>query len=110
MAKTKTGSKYVEKTAGASGIPFPRIIGTRIRVSILVGYYRDALSEGKSHEEAVNYLVRSYPHLSRDELVGALDYWQAHKEEIELEIRQDEVLGTALEMQQRSLEVARARK
>lgn len=88
----------------------PRIVGTRIRVSILVGYYKDAVSNGKSHEEAVDYLVGSYPHLSRKEIVGALDYWQAHKKEIELEIRQDEVIGTALEMQQRSLDVAQKRK
>jgi uncharacterized protein (DUF433 family) len=110
MVKAKTSSKYVEVSAGASGIPHPRIAGTRIRVSLLVGYYKDAVHEGKTDEEAVEYLAESYPHLSRDEIVGALEYWRAHEEEIDLEIRRDEVMSIALEMQQRSLEIIHKRK
>jgi uncharacterized protein (DUF433 family) len=110
MVRAKTISKYVEITAGASGIPYPRIAGTRIRVSLLIGFYTDAVHEGKTDEEAVDYLAESYPHLSRDEILGALDYWRSHKEEIELEIRRDEVMSIALEMQQRSLEIVHKRK
>ena len=103
MVVQKRGSKFVEMRAGASGIAMPRIKGSRIRVSILAGTYMDCAGEGKSHEEAIQYLAEAYPTLSVDEICGGIEYWRAHEEEIELEILRDEELSLAMELQQESL-------
>ena len=89
MVVQKRGSKFVEMRAGASGIVMPRIKGSSIRVSILAGYYMDVTAEGLSHEEAVDWLERNYPTLSRPEIEGGLAYWRAHKADIDAEIARD---------------------
>jgi uncharacterized protein (DUF433 family) len=81
--------KFVEMRAGFSGIPMPRIKGSRIRVSILAGHYMDVTAEGMTHEQAVADLALNYPSLSVDEIRGGLKYWEAHKAEIEAEIARD---------------------
>jgi len=90
MVVQKRGSKFVEMRAGASGIAMPRIKGSRIRVSILAGYYMDRTSEGKSHEEAIAYLAQAYPTLSVDEIRGGIEYWRSHKADIEQELLDEE--------------------
>jgi uncharacterized protein (DUF433 family) len=90
MVAQKRASKYVEMRAGASGIPMPRIKGSRIRVSILAGHYRDVTKEGMTHDQAIDDMVRAYPTLTRDEVIGGIEYWKAHKKDIERELREEE--------------------
>ena len=103
MVAQKRGSKYVEMRAGASGIPMPRIKGSRIRVSILASHYMDVTKEGMTHEQAIDDMVRAYPTLTRDEVIGGIAYWRAHKGDIQREIRDDELFSEVLSAQQESL-------
>jgi uncharacterized protein (DUF433 family) len=99
----KRGSKFVEMRAGASGIPMPRIKGSRIRVSILAGHYMDVTADGMTHEQAVEDMARAYPTLTVDEIRGGIEYWRAHRKQIELEIQHDELTSSAMEIQQESV-------
>ena len=75
--------------AGASGIAMPRIKGSNVRVSILAGTYMDCTHDGMDHHQAVDYIERNYPTLSREEIEGGLEYWRSHQAEIETEIARD---------------------
>jgi uncharacterized protein (DUF433 family) len=84
MART---NKYIDHWAGASGIPMPRIKGTRIRVSDIVLHYRE-------FEQATpaEWIQRVYPQLSVEEIDAAIAYWQEHPDEIAEEMASDEAL------------------
>jgi uncharacterized protein (DUF433 family) len=60
----------------------PRIVRTRIPVWLLV----EARQLGTSEAE----LLHSYPSLRAEDLVNAWGYYRAHKDEIELQIRENE--------------------
>jgi uncharacterized protein (DUF433 family) len=103
MVAQKRTNKYVEMRAGASGIPLPRIKGSRIRVSHLAQHYTDVTGEGMTHDQAIDDMVRAYPTLTRAEVKGGIEYWRAHEEDIEREMKEDELVDLALEAQQKSL-------
>jgi uncharacterized protein (DUF433 family) len=90
MVVQKRGSKFVEMRAGASGIPMPRIKGSRIRVSILAGTYTDVTNDGMTHDEAIEYMAEAYPSLTIEKIRGGIEYWRAHRDDIERELREEE--------------------
>jgi uncharacterized protein (DUF433 family) len=71
----------IEKTAGVCG-GSARIVRTRIPVWVLEGYRRLGWTEAK--------LLESYPTLRAADLVHAWAYVDAHRQEIDEEIRQNE--------------------
>lgn len=74
---------YVEKAQMASGWR-PVIKGTRIPVSIIVGYLR----AGETPESLAATVI---PHVSLAAIYDALSYYHDHKEEIEAEIAENTV-------------------
>lgn len=61
----------------------PTIAGTRVRVSDVVRYWR-------LHGDRVR-IQKALPHLDENQIRAALDYYDAHKDEIEGEIKEEEV-------------------
>jgi uncharacterized protein (DUF433 family) len=57
---------YVSETPGVCG-GYPVVRGTRIPVRILVAVYRESGD--------VDELLAMYPHLTREQVQGALDYY-----------------------------------
>jgi uncharacterized protein (DUF433 family) len=100
---TRDLSGLIEMRAGAAKIARPCIAGTRIRVSILIDLYKQALALGVSPEDARAELIERYDQLSAAEIDAALAYWRKHTDEIEREILQDEAIYATLEAQKRSL-------
>lgn len=70
--------KIVEKFSGSRAM----IKGTRISVSILIGYLR----LGETPESLVKDVL---PHLNLAQVYDALSYYHDHKDEIELELAQN---------------------
>ena len=79
--------ELIEHTAGFSGIPMPRIKGTRIRVSDIAYHYMQLAQETPA--ERIQY---ADPHLSIEEIEAAIAYWQEHPAEIAEEMASDEAL------------------
>jgi len=76
---------YVEKVDMTSGMR-PVIKGTRIPVSIVVGYIR----VGESPESLAQKVI---PHISLAAIYDALSYYHDHQEEIEAEIAENEKMA-----------------
>ncbi len=74
---------YVEKAQMVSGWR-PVIKGTRIPVSIIVGYLRT----GETPESLATTVI---PHVSLAAIYDALSYYHDHKEEVEVEIAENTV-------------------
>ena len=72
----------IESTPGVCG-GAPCIVRTRIPVWVLEQYRRQGASEAD--------LLRSYPTLRAEDLVNAWAYIRSHREEIEQQIRENEV-------------------
>ena len=70
--------EIVEKIGGAQAM----IKGTRVSVSIIVGY----MNIGETPESLVENIL---PHLTRAQVYDALSYYHDHHEEIELELSQN---------------------
>lgn len=77
--------ELIEHPPEPDGVPMPRIKGSRIRVSDIVGRYQQL--EHETPEERIRY---SYPFLTLEEIRAALDYWRAHPDEIAAEMASDE--------------------
>ncbi len=73
---------YVEKVRTISGLR-PMLKGTRIPVSIIVGYLR----VGETPESLANEVI---PHVSLAAIYDALSYYYDHKEELEKEIAEND--------------------
>jgi uncharacterized protein (DUF433 family) len=61
----------------------PIVVGTAVRVRILVEYWR----EGTSPEE----LIEAFPHLTLAQVFDALSYYQDHQPEINALIEQNRI-------------------
>lgn len=72
---------YIDVSPGRSG-PRPVIKGTRIRVSVIVGYVR----LGHEPEAIVRDIL---PQLNLAQVYDALSYYHDHQEEIEAELAED---------------------
>jgi uncharacterized protein (DUF433 family) len=70
--------EVVEKTAGLQAM----IKGTRVSVSIIVGYLRI----GETPESLVENVL---PHLTLAQVYDALSYYHAHQDEIDQEIAEN---------------------
>jgi len=73
--------RNIEKVPGRCGGQ-PVIVGTRIRVAIVLGWYRQGMS--------VEEIVQAYPHIRPSDVHDALAYAYSHPEEIEADIAADE--------------------
>jgi uncharacterized protein (DUF433 family) len=76
---------YIEKARMTSGWR-PVIKGTRIPVSIIVGYVR----AGETPESLASAVI---PHVSLAAIYDALSYYHDHKEEIEAEIAENQMMA-----------------
>jgi uncharacterized protein (DUF433 family) len=79
----------IETTPGTCGGK-PRIVGTRIKVSLVA-----ILSE--RNRMTPDEIVDAYPHLTLAQVHGALAYYWEHRDEIELEIREEQSFVETLE-------------
>jgi uncharacterized protein (DUF433 family) len=80
--RTMPGIAGIEKTEGVCD-GSARIVGTRIPIWLLV----EARDLGASEDQ----LLLDYPGLRAEDLVNAWSYARAHRDEIEAEIRENEV-------------------
>ncbi|MGH2521962.1 MAG: DUF433 domain-containing protein [Anaerolineales bacterium] len=79
---------YIEIIEGAGG-PQPVIKGTRIPVSLIIGYFRI----GETPESLVKNVL---PHLTLAQVYDALSYYYDHQAEIEQELEENtEAYGRA---------------
>jgi uncharacterized protein (DUF433 family) len=74
--------EHIEIVEGAGG-PKPRIIGHRIRVKDVVGWY-----EGLGW--SVNQIVEEFPQITRADVHAALAYYWDHKDELERKWAEDD--------------------
>jgi uncharacterized protein (DUF433 family) len=82
-------SATIEQTPGTCGGK-PRIAGTRIKVSLVA-----MLTE--RNRMTPDEIVEAYPHLTLAQVHAALAYYWEHRDEIELEIRQEQTFVETLE-------------
>jgi uncharacterized protein (DUF433 family) len=82
MSVVTTEHPYIVRDLGI-GQGEPIILGTAVRVRILVEYWR----EGTSPEE----LLQAFPHLTLAQVFDALSYYQDHQPEIHALIEQNRV-------------------
>jgi uncharacterized protein (DUF433 family) len=73
--------RNIEKVQGRCG-GRAVIVGTRIRVSLVYGFYRDGMT--------VEQIVGHYPHLRPSDVHDALAYAYDHPEEIAADIAADD--------------------
>jgi uncharacterized protein (DUF433 family) len=78
---SKTDYRNIEKVPGLCG-GSPVIGGTRLRVSLILGWYRMGMT--------VEEIVQGYPHIRPSDVHDALAYAYEHPEEIEADIAKDE--------------------
>ena len=78
---TKVDYRNIEKVANRCG-GRAVIAGTRIRVSIVLGCYRQGLS--------VEEIVQQYPHLRPADVHDALAYAYDHPEELDTDLAADD--------------------
>jgi uncharacterized protein (DUF433 family) len=86
----KTTSKGIEHKPSAYGGRAEgkaMIAGTRVRVSDIARLY-----EIKLDEMMIQYISEALPHLTREQIREALDYWRANRAEIDREIELEEAL------------------
>jgi uncharacterized protein (DUF433 family) len=77
----KLDYRNIEKVPGRCGGQ-PVIVGTRIRVAIILGCYRLGMT--------VEEIVQQYPHLKPSDVHDALAYAYEHLEEIEAGLAADD--------------------
>ena len=81
---TKVDYRNIEKIVDRCG-GRAVIVGTRIRVSIVLGCYRQGMS--------VEEIVQQYPHLRPADVHDALAYAYDHPEEIDSDVAADDELA-----------------
>ena len=74
----------------------PAIAGTRIRVAIIADICKE-IGEGPV---AIKEILRMYDHLSREQVMAAIEYWHDNEDEIEAEIMEDEAVLLEIEAAQ----------
>jgi uncharacterized protein (DUF433 family) len=82
------GHPLISRTPGVVG-GSPAIDGTRIRIADVVGQTRLAEEEGI---EGVQYVLRAYPHLTREQVEAALRFYEEHREEIDEYMEREQAL------------------
>jgi uncharacterized protein (DUF433 family) len=78
---SKVDYRNIEKVAGRSG-GRAVVAGTRIRVSVIVGWYR----QGRTVDQILGF----YPHLRPSDVHDALAYAYDHSEEIARDLEDDD--------------------
>ena len=91
---------HIEQTPGTCGGK-PRIAGTRIKVSLVA-----IMSE--RNRMTPDDIVEAYPHLTLAQVHAALSYYWEHRDEIEREIREDQVFVEKMEQDLRGAAAAPA--
>ena len=76
-----SGNPFVHEVPGVCG-GYPVIRNTRIPVSLIVEFNRQGAD--------VDELVALYPHISREQVQGALDYYAAHPARVDEDIERNE--------------------
>jgi uncharacterized protein (DUF433 family) len=72
---------FVEETPGIGG-GYPQVRGTRTPVRVLVKFYRDLGDVAK--------IVELLPHLTPEQVQGALDYYAAHPQRVDEDIARND--------------------
>lgn len=78
---SKADPRNIEKVEGRCG-GRAVVSGTRIRVSVIVGWYRQG--------QSIDQIVEMYPHLRLSDVHDALAYAYDHPEEIERDLADDD--------------------
>jgi uncharacterized protein (DUF433 family) len=83
---TEQGSGTVDENSYANEVPginggYPLVRGSRIPVRVVVEIFR------KTHD--LERLVEMYPHIGRERLHGALDYYAAHPDRVDEDIERN---------------------
>jgi uncharacterized protein (DUF433 family) len=84
MATRQTSYKYIHRVPGVRGGD-PVLRGSSIPVWIIVGYWQ--------MYGTVDQVNRAFPHLSREAIEEALVYYEAHREEIDGRIEENDRLA-----------------
>ncbi len=92
---------HIEQTPGTCGGK-PRIAGTRIQVSLIA-----ILSE--RNRMTPDEIVEGYPHLTLAQVHAALSYYWEHREEIEREIREEQMFVERFEQELKGAVASSAR-
>ena len=79
---------YVSETPGVCG-GYPVVRGTRIPVRIILHAYQETRDLGS--------ILAMYPHLSREQVQGALDYYTAYPGRVDEDIARHERVLAELE-------------
>jgi uncharacterized protein (DUF433 family) len=85
----ETTSEMIVSTPGTCGGK-PRVAGHRIRVQDIV-----ILKERMGM--TIDEIVSSYPTMTPEKIAAALEYYQAHREEIERDLKEEEELADQIE-------------
>jgi uncharacterized protein (DUF433 family) len=81
---------YVSETPGVCG-GYPVVRGTRTPVWVILEHYREA--------GAIEPVLATLPHLSREQVQGALDFYAEHPKRVDEDIARN--ARTLQELQQR---------
>ena len=90
MERKKNGASLIGTKPGGTS---PAIAGTRIRIALIADICRDFSTE----KEAVRDILRAYPHLTREQVLAAIEYWHDHEAEIQAEKDEEERIIRELE-------------
>jgi uncharacterized protein (DUF433 family) len=71
---------FVEESPGIGG-GYPQVRGTRTPVRVVVQFMRQA--------DNLEQVAEALPHLSREQIRGALDYHAAHRERVDEDIERN---------------------
>lgn len=90
----ETATEMIVATPGTCGGK-PRVAGHRIRV-------QDIVIWTEQMRMTVDEIVESYPGMTPEKIAAALDYYRAHREEIERHLKEDEELADRLDREMKS--------
>ncbi len=76
-----TEDPYVAEYPGVCG-GYPVIRNTRIAVRLVVNFHRDGVS--------INRMLEMWPHVTSEQIQGALDYYASHPSRVDEDIERHE--------------------
>lgn len=83
------GNNHIDIRPNRDGQPRAYIVGTRIRV-------QDVYFQSEVHGQTPDEIVDAFPHLTLAQVHAALAYYFDHQDEVQQEIREDEVFVESL--------------
>jgi uncharacterized protein (DUF433 family) len=86
---TETAGEMIVSTPGTCGGK-PRVAGHRIRVQDIV-IWKEQMGM------TIDEIISSYPGMTPEKIAAALRYYQAHREEIERDLKEEEEFADQLE-------------